>query len=697
MTASSSSSSLRLENLSNDILGSILLCCDFESACNVAQRTSQALQQQASSSQELHPIWKEIFDRHGFSSEDIVDWDDIIRICQQRRQLLFNLLQPQQLCPPKKKKIRSLANPKQLCQQKKKIRSLANLPHRYFQFMPIVPVDKWLLEEEEEEQLSMVDTPPIFYECDSFVLTSTATSPELLFLNPFDGSLTIFHNCLEHCVKPDDSENMMMNITTNPMDMEEDTSTATTTASPSTQTLLSTDDYFCFDIAPRFPAAGLSRNSSADEEYDMVYVGTESKPIFDSSHSTTCIGTMVAVGRSVRNLADPSIVCTELTSWTKTVDDKDGLYGHKRIVRSPYLFRLVDLDAIHNRILVSFPESGGGGGGGSGPTMPNYLQVYPMIPSSDGDNALPEDPRKYFPDPTMTITCQHPIMACAMDSVTGNTLLIATKSRTLEVWNLQANAATRTQILSCSNCLKESIQMRLAHRNTQPSVPKHKHKRLRRLCYRGVQDSAEAHAASSLYRQVTRLQGSSIESIHVAKHLSLEQSGFVTLQHSRTEGSSLLLWRFQEESSSFHITSLINLPLWSRRIPRIFYDGTRLIVFGQDQIGAIFLIYHCTATSHKNNNNELSPLVSPQEKEECDGDGSGGVYNLTHPPRGVQLANRIRHAALGGLDDYAMDSMHMTCNERFLMVNTRTGNLLGSSPVPEGLLVIDLQDTDTIQ
>jgi hypothetical protein len=661
MIASSSSSPL--ENLSDDILGSILLCCDFESACNVAQRTSQALQQQASSSQKLHPIWKEIFDRHGFSSQDIGDWHDIIRICQQRRQLLFNLLQPRQLCQTKKKKIRSLAN----------------LPHRYFQFLPIVPDDKWLLEEEEEEEhFPMVDTPSIFYECDSFVLTSTATSPELLFLNPFDSSLTIFHNCLEHCVKSEDSENLMMHITTNPMDMDEDTPTATTTASPSNQTLLSTDDYFCFDIAPRFPAAGPSRNSMTEEEYDMVHVGTESKPIFDASHSTTtCIGTMVAVGRSVRNLADPSVVCTELTSWTKTVDAKDGVYGHKRIVRIPYLFQLVDLDAIHNRILVSFPEGGGAGGG---PTKPNQLQVYPLIPSTDGNNALPEDPRKYFPDPAMTITSQHAITACAMDSVTGNTLLIATKSRTLEVWSLQANTATRTQILSCAKCLKESIQMRLAHRNIQPPV-----------------DSAEAHAASSLYRQVTRLQGSSIESIHVSKHLCLEQSGFVTLQHSRTEGSSLLLWRFQEDSSSFHIMSLINLPLWSRRIPRIFFDGTRLIVFGQDHIGAILLIYHCTAT-HKNNNNELSPLVSPlEQQEECDGDGSGGVYNLTHPPRGVQLANRIRHAALGGLDDYAMDSMHMTCNERFLMVNTRTGNLLGSSPVPEGLLVIDLQDTDPIQ
>jgi hypothetical protein len=41
--------------------------------------------------------------------------------------------------------------------------------------------------------------------------------------------------------------------------------------------------------------------------------------------------------------------------------------------------------------------------------------------------------------------------------------------------------------------------------------------------------------------------------------------------------------------------------------------------------------------------------------------------------------------------------MHMTCNERFLIVNTNTGNLLGSSPYAEGLLVIDLQDDNDVK
>nr|MCU0721562.1 hypothetical protein [Pirellula sp.] len=78
--------------------------------------------------------------------------------------------------------------------------------------------------------------------------------------------------------------------------------------------------------------------------------------------------------------------------------------------------------------------------------------------------------------------------------------------------------------------------------------------------------------------------------------------------------------------------------------------------------------------------------------EDCStGEQSGGVYNLTNPPQ-VRFANRIRHVALGGIDK--LDSIHMTTNERFIIVNTKTGNLLNEtfSPFSEGLLVIDLQD-----
>jgi hypothetical protein len=58
----------------------------------------------------------------------------------------------------------------------------------------------------------------------------------------------------------------------------------------------------------------------------------------------------------------------------------------------------------------------------------------------------------------------------------------------------------------------------------------------------------------------------------------------------------------------------------------------------------------------------------------------------------VKFVNRIRHAALGGLEFY--DSVYMTANERYVIVNTKSGNLLGGgSPGSDGLLVIDLEDS----
>jgi hypothetical protein len=86
---------------------------------------------------------------------------------------------------------------------------------------------------------------------------------------------------------------------------------------------------------------------------------------------------------------------------------------------------------------------------------------------------------------------------------------------------------------------------------------------------------------------------------------------------------------------------------------------------------------------------DIEYFVSNPEKKM--GDASGGVYNFTVQPH-VRFAKRIRHAALGGLQYY--DSLYMACNERFLIVNTKTGNLLdgGSSPTGEGLLIIDLKE-----
>lgn len=71
---------------------------------------------------------------------------------------------------------------------------------------------------------------------------------------------------------------------------------------------------------------------------------------------------------------------------------------------------------------------------------------------------------------------------------------------------------------------------------------------------------------------------------------------------------------------------------------------------------------------------------------------SGGVINLRSPAR-IDYVNRIRHCGLGGMEYY--DNMFMTVNERFIVVNTKTGNLMSGGNGPrrhEGLFIVDLDD-----
>ena len=178
-----------------------------------------------------------------------------------------------------------------------------------------------------------------------------------------------------------------------------------------------------------------------------------------------------------------------------------------------------------------------------------------------------------------------------------------------------------------------------------------------------------------------------VESLHFPNHLGVEECGFITQQSSRVEGTTLLLWKKvgTDPHNEFQVVSQINLPLSPRRKPRIHYDGRRIVVCGQDHIGVIILVYHVfSSTEHVS--------YFPSNPDTKLGDESGGLYNFTVIPH-VRFANRIRHAALGGLERF--EAMYMTCNERYIIVNTKTGNLLGGGASPssgEGLLVIDLQE-----
>jgi hypothetical protein len=729
--------------LSDDVLDHILLYCPFPSAVRFAKGTCRSLRQrfnnntneeESSSSQQCcrrRPLWKAMYHRHGFcppeEEEEGKRSDYYLTLCREKRQLLSNLAAVSRKENKKPKLSNATTKRQRRCHP-------FSLPNRYFCFLPIVPT---LNDADDEDYPNMMDPPPVFYECDSFVLTGCGTSPELLLLDPFDGSLRVLRDCLQHNTSVLASEEPMMErawtsagTAVHPHQGQEEehqqqqsynklllakddeahlagVAIEDAIASnhcqheqppPPTQCLLQGDEYFELDITQFFPHYRpdeeddtIRSMATTTQEFEMSFVGTEAKPIWkveDDGDIKSLDGYMVGIGRCVTSLGQDSVACTELTTWTRST--AESTYGNRRLCRLPWAFHLVDMDPCHQRIFASFPS--GSGPDGSSKT----ISVYPLVnwlgedAADDGRSAT----SSYFPKQLLSLKCQHPISTFQVDA-TGQTLLIATTQGTLEVWKVSKTLVPHRQHrFLLLKRFRSSIDKELTRR-TQPNGDKDEDTLSTNPLNNDDDPLSDVSSRFSVLRRQPELAQfhAPVQTIFLPKHLPVEQAGFVTLQHSREEGSSLLVWKVTKgdgdnDDSSWEIISLIHLRLSSRRKPRISYDGNRILVFGEDHIGPIILVYQVRSAGGWEYDDD--PDVSQAEEDDSHaGEASGGVYHLTKVPV-VRFANRIRHVALGGID--AMDSMHMTCNERFLIVNTRTGNHLGSSPFSEGLLVIDLQD-----
>lgn len=754
---------------SDEILGEILSYCDFPSAvrwCHLVNKSrTERTNDQSSSHQEctLGHVWRLMYERHQFAPIEgdaisavatTTTTTDYLSEIRRRRRLLFNLLQQK----------------RQKCYNR-----CFNLPNRYFFFKPIIPQDLLMLgrgeEDDEDDDDEFLDQPPVFYECDSFVLSSPGTSGECIFLDPFDGRLSVIKDIVAHCVASDEAmmEQAMVKaadaISTVPrsrcfMDWKDDeiaghcfeesvvlNHTRHEYPPPPCQELLKADESFYFDLAPYFPNREMTVQNMTDE-YDLSYVGTDAKPILDPHSGCKSIqGYMVGVGRSMTNLSEGNVVCTELTLWSRRADeDQYDVDGSRMLCRFPWSFSIVDFEPLYRRLFVSFME-------GEGPAdSSKTIVVYPMISWTGED-------KDYFPRPLGTIVCRHPVSSMSMDC-TGEVLLVGCE-RTLEVWytphssssshvtssdfqRLQVVDVTqnlRTCILNFTNRVRDTrskcvtkTQRKMgsesvpasterittidstATRSTwvdddDESPPQTTPIHVEPAGYnnnnngnisinndRDDHDDSDDEEEEVLFRVLKRLPDlshlrSPIDSILIPKHLPAKD-GFVTLHYDRNEGSSLLLWRLTgrtlkngEEDGTFTVASLINLRLSARRKPRVSYDGNRLIVFGEDHIGMIILIYQISNGDIQFHEDDTTTTT---------GEHSGGVYNLTTPPQ-VRFANRIRHVALSGIDRF--DSIHLTANERFIIVNTKSGHLLGgtSCPFSEGLLVIDLEEATMVR
>ena len=85
------------------------------------------------------------------------------------------------------------------------------------------------------------------------------------------------------------------------------------------QCLLQSDDYFHLDVSNYFPDQNDRPLASALEEFDMHYLGLETKPILTQSEygEVHLLGSMICFGRSICSLDHEDIVCTEFTTWVR--------------------------------------------------------------------------------------------------------------------------------------------------------------------------------------------------------------------------------------------------------------------------------------------------------------------------------------------------------------------------------------------
>ena len=521
------------------------------------------------------------------------------------------------------------------------------------------------------------------------------------------------------------------------------------------ETLLDMYDYFNIDLSDYFrrghstadtngrDTVGLDgqrqmmRNDSdmpvlqQNDEVEIAWLGIDAVTSVDTAGNLVKrmygIGRQLSVESSGRN---DGRVCTELTAWEKPlVDDYKATNAavstsllaspppplpppssstmQRLVCRLPYTVHGLFMSPIHRLVYVVYPF-------GEGPYRRTdadsgfenesndldfmaggcTLVAYPLqewrdnswngtddssddeLNGTDGDSnngngsshngydTSAADEPCYFPQPAFVVRCKAPICTVYIDP-TEQMLLLLTSAGEIEIHRLdgEGTSAVRMKTISIAKALRRTGDA-TANGNG------------RRRDMVGV-------LRDPLYK--TAIQG-----IHHPQHLPFFQSGFITAHYTRQTGSRVIVWckgkaqNEQTDEYGFAPVSVIDLSLSKKRKPKTYYDGRRLIVYGEDTVGMVILVYHVMQTWE-----DLGAFVGTNR----DGSLDGGIQNLTVPGR-VRLANRIRHAALGGLD---YESIFITCNERFIIVNTKTGNLLGggSTPSTDGLLVIDLEDTIT--
>jgi len=786
------------QELCDDALLHVLSYADTSSLVHFTRGTNNTMRDRCRTALD-HKIWKDAFDNHHLAPLDADDNSyypaDYYNVLRRRLALFYNL------------------SGKTMRRKKKQFKHCYNLPSRFFHFVPILPNDfmryppagvehnsandisfhlvgesathedddsDHLIDlEEDDDFIDMgddvdqimhsffFDPPPVEFSCDSYSLTSAGTGSELVFLNPFSGTVEV-RNVLDNAFGNDESilEHAMLQASESILNQRQQQQHGSSSLhnnhndddseiiageafhrssmydTPPKQVLYSVDDYFDLDLSEYFGEHTPFQNTGRSGNVTSDWVGVDSHSALSDSKSVT--GTLIGAARILtmesEERGEEEIACTEVFAWSNfdhetgavvVPDNASSPYCFKHVVRVAGSFYFLDVCANKHKVFAAFQagscpfeedtqdvESRGRARGnrlvaeiidddsvvnedGEPIRMSRTIFCLPLIKCDDSE-PTPESIRSKFPAPESSIRAQYPVSSFSIDP-TGNNLVVGTVNGTVEIWDTsRSTKPRRTQLLSVrQSFLKRHRAMTLDERNTSKPVETIDKPSDNEL------DDATANRGSSIQDDIALLAigeeefphkhpTSKISQIYLPRHLPAQKCGFVTKQRNADCGTALLLWQtpsmFLEDadnsSDRFKITAMINVPLSAQCHPEVHYDGRRLLVFGKDHIGLIILVYHVLGTRF--DQDEFSD--SDKTKLNAKGEESGGVINLDEERR-VKFVNRIRHAGLDGLEYF--DSMLMTANERYVVINTKAGHLIGCDGrnASEGLLVIDLEDS----
>ncbi len=528
---------LTLEGLCDDTLARVISFCDFKSAIAASTLTSHRIrsriatvsstsitsdqQQQPSSGYEgrcFQQLWKHFYQRQYFPPLDFHKEDptfcvckntitdgksvggknlDYIELCQEKRMLFHNLMMQRRSRGKNEKRSRSSATKSNSASKrikgwtKLKSNSCFSIPNRCFHFVPITPsID---LQDDDRIHTSLnPDAPPVDFQCTSYMLTSISTGSEYVFLDPFDGSLSVRSDILCKAAKASDYEldlkrHLALNMS-NDSAAEEIVQSNNVKREEKFEMLFGVEDYFALDLNEYFQRPALNHHHSQnllnsnqrlpiqlaqDDEIEIGWMGIDSYPIIDSEGNM--VGNLVLAARELCVDQSSNLFrfgnhlrrddhdtmggniksCTELLAWKK--DRIDGDYKDERFTcrldGTPYF---MEVCAAKEIVFACFsPGSSDPYDNGSriGNLMDNdddaemddngftiqhnhQIHAFPLMKHS---NAHKGQGRQYFPNVQQTLVCSSPVTSFISETA-GRHLIVGTENGGVEIWNVEAKA-----------------------------------------------------------------------------------------------------------------------------------------------------------------------------------------------------------------------------------------------------------------